>query len=164
MAAIVHFNSEGCGRPQHLVYVIRNNKIWQWHIICCNSDAMWPNHWLFYHHLDTVHLYYSCLVNKMAESRPVWHKPVAKDTCKLKFLNSLTRQKVLVISVYECLCVCVCVIIHDDCMPFVLFSYYCGNRTSLFHRTDGRWRGIVVGQQSTMLLTWAMPGRYCTFQ
>ena len=56
-------------------------------------------------------IYYLCLVN-MAECRPIWHKPVVKDTCKLKFVNSLTRQKVpmcvclcLSVSVFECVCV-----------------------------------------------------------
>ena len=30
----------------------------------------------------------------MADGMPTWHQPVAKASHKLKFLNSLTRQKV----------------------------------------------------------------------
>lgn len=33
----------------------------------------------------------------MADGMPTWHQPVAKAHHKLKFLNSLTRQKVRVI-------------------------------------------------------------------
>ena len=33
----------------------------------------------------------------MADGMPTWHQPVAKASHKLKFLNSLTRQKVSII-------------------------------------------------------------------
>ena len=76
----------------------------------------------------------------MADGMPTWHQPVAKANHKLKFLNSLTRQKV------------------SDIQQKYVRIVTDNDRMNLYRVMDEELRGIVVVLLFTMQLTWAMQG------
>lgn len=77
----------------------------------------------------------------MADGMPTWYQPVTKANHKLKFLNSLTRQKVSTHNLMQLI-----TIVNDN------------NRRNLYLPVDEECCGTVVVLLCMMQLIWAMQG------